>query len=133
MKNLMICGLVICLFSACLEKINPSKLTNTKWELVELPGLKLPATSKATLNFGEGLKVSGKSFCNNYGGQAEIKDNKVALKNVFGTKMFCQETADLEHAYLSALNETSGAKMVDGKLYLLNGEKTLLVFNKSAE
>lgn len=129
MKNLIICGLVICLFSACLEKIDPSKLKNTNWELTELPGLKLPDT-KATLNIDEGLKISGKSFCNNYGGQAEITDDKIVLKNVFGTKMFCQDTEALERAYLAALNETTNAKLVDGKLHLLNGKKTLLVFNK---
>ncbi|WP_316803988.1 META domain-containing protein [Pedobacter nototheniae] len=131
MKNLFICGLIICLFSACLEKIDPSTLTNTKWELAELPGKKLPET-KATLNFGEGLKISGKSFCNNYGGQGEITDNKFVLKNIFGTKMFCQETDDLERAYLTALNETTHAKLIDGKLHLLNGDKTILVFNKLA-
>ena len=132
MKNLIICGLVIGLFSACLEKIDPSKLTNTKWELIELPGLKLPNT-KATLNFGEELRISGKSFCNNYGGQAEIADNKIVVKNVFSTKMFCQETEALERAYLTALKETTNAKLENGKLHLLNGAKTVLIFNKIAQ
>ncbi|RZJ78289.1 MAG: META domain-containing protein, partial [Flavobacterium sp.] len=55
-------------FGNILEKLDPASFTNTKWELTELPGLKLPATTKATLNFGDSLKVSGKSFCNSYGG-----------------------------------------------------------------
>lgn len=130
MKNLIYCGLIICFFSACLEKIDPNALTNTKWELIELPGSTLPINAKATLNFADSLKLSGKSFCNGYGGQAKIADNKITLKNVFGTKMFCQETDAAERAYLSALNETNTAKIVDNKLYLLNGEQTLLVFSK---
>ena len=44
--------------------------------------------------------------------------------------MYCQETASVENAFLSALNETNSAKMVDGKLYLLKGEETILVFTK---
>lgn len=131
MKNLIFIGLVLLLFSSCKEKIDPSKFTNTQWELTELPGLTLPAAAKATLNFADSLKLSGKSFCNNYGGRAEIADNKISLKNVFGTKMFCQETDAAERAYLHALNQVNSAKLTDNKLYLLNGDKTLLVFTKT--
>lgn len=131
MKQLFIFGLLICLFSSCLEKINPDELKNTKWELTELPGLTLPTTAKATLNFADSLKVTGKSFCNNYGGQAEIADNKIIVKNVFGTRMFCQETDAAERFYLQTLNQVNAAKIADGKLILLNGDKTILIFKKS--
>ncbi|SDD76165.1 META domain-containing protein [Pedobacter soli] len=131
MKNLIFIGLVLLLFSSCKEKIDPAKFTNTQWELTELPGLTLPAAAKATLNFADSLKLSGKSFCNSYGGQAEIADNKITVKNVFSTKMFCQETDAAERAYLHALNQVNSAKVTDNKLYLLNGEKTLLVFTKT--
>ncbi|UKT64472.1 META domain-containing protein [Pedobacter mucosus] len=131
MKNLFICGLLLCLLSSCLEKFDASKLNNTQWELVELPGLTLPTTAKATLNFADSLKVSGKSFCNSYGGQAEIIENRLSVKNVFSTKMFCQETNKAESSYLEALNQVDAAKLVDDKLTLLNGDKPLLVFTKS--
>ncbi|KIA92597.1 hypothetical protein OC25_16280 [Pedobacter kyungheensis] len=131
MKNLIFIGLFLLLFSACNEKIDPAKFTNTQWELTELPGLTLPAAAKATLNFADSLKLSGKSFCNSYGGQAEVADNKISVKNVFSTKMFCQETDAAERAYLHALNQVNSAKVTDNKLYLLNGEKTLLVFTKT--
>ena len=131
MKNLIFIGLVLLLFSSCKEKIDPAKFTNTQWELTELPGLTLPAAAKATLNFADSLKLSGKSFCNSYGGQAEVADNKISVKNVFSTKMFCQETDAAERAYLHALNQVNSAKVTDNKLYLLNGEKTLLVFTKT--
>jgi heat shock protein HslJ len=131
MKNLIIFAFILCLFSSCLEKIDPAKLANTKWELTEMSGSTLPANAKATLNFGDSLRVSGKSFCNNYGGKAEISGNKVALKNIFGTKMFCQETATAENTYLTALNQVNAAKLNGGKLQLLNGDKTLLVFTQS--
>jgi len=130
MKNLLLFSILICLLSACLDKIDPGKLKNTKWELSKLTGKTLPKTAKATLNFGDSLNVSGKSFCNSYGGKAEITEDKVALKNIFSTKMFCQETATEESAFLNALNETDHVKMVDGKLELLKGEQTLLVFTK---
>ncbi|MGM9477397.1 META domain-containing protein [Pedobacter sp. GSP4] len=131
MKNFIVCGLMILLFASCKEKLDPASFTNTKWELTELPGLSLPQSAKATLNFADSLKISGKSFCNNYGGRAEIADNKISVKDVFGTRMFCQETDAAERSYLHALNQVNGAKLADNKLYLLNGDKTLLVFTKT--
>jgi heat shock protein HslJ len=45
--------------------------------------------------------------------------------------MFCQETATAENTYLTALNQVNAAKLNGGKLQLLNGDKTLLVFTQS--
>ncbi|WP_145856320.1 META domain-containing protein [Pedobacter suwonensis] len=131
MKNLIYCGILILLLSSCKEKLDPAKFTNTKWELISLPGLTLPSNAKATLNFADSLKFSGKSFCNSYGGQGEITDHKINVKNVFSTKMFCQETEAAERAYLHALNQVNNAKIADDKLQLLNGDKTLMVFTKT--
>ncbi|KQN32594.1 hypothetical protein ASE92_18550 [Pedobacter sp. Leaf41] len=113
-----------------MEKFDQNKLTQTKWELTELPGLTLPTTTKATLNFGDSLKVTGKSFCNNYGGKAEVVDNKIMLKNLFSTKMFCQETDAAERAYLQAINQVNAAKIENNQLTLSNGTQKLLVFSK---
>ncbi len=130
MKNLFFCAIILCLFSACLEKIDPKKLKETKWELTELPGLTLPATTKATLVFGDSLNISGKSFCNSYGGKAEIKDQKIILKDVISTRMFCQETDAAERAYMQAINQVTDAKILTEELQLWNADKKLLVFKK---
>ncbi|MFD2288748.1 META domain-containing protein [Pedobacter petrophilus] len=130
MKNLFTLAIILGLFSACLEKNDPKKLTNTKWELSELPGLTLPASAKATLVFGDSLKISGKSFCNSYGGKAEIADQKIVLKEVISTRMFCQETDAAERAYMQAINQVTGAKIMDKELQLLKGNEKLLVFKK---
>ncbi|WP_231462205.1 META domain-containing protein [Pedobacter sp. Leaf132] len=130
MKNLLILGIALCFFSSCLEKVNPDTLKNTNWELTSITGITLPESGTASLIFGDSLKVSGKSFCNSYGGKAEINEDKVSLKNLFSTKMFCQDTDSSERAYLNALNETNNIKIVDNKLELLKDEKTLLVFTK---
>jgi len=132
MKNLFVYGIIICLFSSCLEKNDPKKLTNTKWELIELPGLALPATTKATLFFADSLKISGKSFCNSYGGKVEVKDQKIVLKDIISTRMFCQETDAAERAYVQAINQVTDAKINENELQLLNGDKKLLVFKKLA-
>ncbi|WP_443944132.1 META domain-containing protein [Pedobacter sp. AW1-32] len=130
MKNLILFSFLIVLFSACSNKFSADSLQNTKWQLTKLPGLALPANGQATLNFSDSLRISGKSFCNNFGGQAEISGKNVSLKNIFGTKMFCQETDAAERAYLQAINQVNQAKIDNGKLYLMHGEQTLLVFNK---
>ncbi|WP_443938238.1 META domain-containing protein [Pedobacter sp. MW01-1-1] len=130
MKKLFFFIAAICLFSACLEKTDAEALKNTKWELTEFPGNTLPSDAKATLNIADSLKISGKSFCNNYGGQGEIVDGKLTLKNIFGTKMFCKNSAAAESAYLKALNQVNKANVKDGKLTLLQEDKPLLVFSK---
>jgi heat shock protein HslJ len=133
MKNLFTLAIIIGLFSACKEKIDIKKLENTKWELTELPGLTLPSTTKATLVFADSLKISGKSFCNSYGGKLELKEQKISLKDVISTRMFCQETDAAERAYMQAINQVTGAKTAEGELRLLNGDKTLLIFKKVAK
>ena len=130
MKNLFTFAAILCLFSACLDKTDAGKLTNTHWELTELPGLNLPTSAKATLNFGDSLKISGKSFCNNYGGQAEIVEEKIKLKNIFGTRMFCGETDAAERAYLQAVKEVTAAKIDGNVLELWNGAQKLLVYKR---
>lgn len=130
MKNLLICSVLLCFLSSCLEKLNPESLKNTKWELTEMTGKTLPSSVKATLNFNDSLRVSGKSFCNSYGGELDLKGEETRLKNVYSTKMFCEQTASAENDFLKALNETDQAKIVNGKLQLLKGDQTLLIFNK---
>ena len=130
MKNLLICGALLCFLSSCLNKFAPETLKNTKWELTEMTGKTLPANAKATLNFSDSLGINGKSFCNSYGGELDLKDDQAMIKNVFSTKMFCEATAAAENAFLTALNETDHAKVVNGKLQLLKGEQTLLIFSK---
>ncbi len=138
MKNFLVVGLLICLASACSEKMNNNKmavadtsqLANTKWELIQLLGTSLPTEAKATLQFTDSLRISGKSFCNNYGGQAVMSGNKLKFDKVFGTKMFCQESADAENLYLKALNEANMVQVKDSSLVLLNGNKQLLVYKK---
>ncbi len=130
MKKLLTIILLIGLLTSCREKFDPKTLNNTHWVLQQLPGLILPADTKATLNFASELKISGKSFCNNYGGQVQVQDDKIELKNVFGTKMFCQETAEAESAYLNALSKVNQAKLVNNQLQLFDDNTLLLVFKK---
>lgn len=131
MKYTFLLAMIVCLFSSCLEKFDANQLNNTHWVLKELKGTTLPTESKATLNFAEGLKVSGKSFCNNYGGIATVTDGKIALKNLFSTKMMCMNTDAAERAYLGAINQVNSAKIENNELILSKDKETLLIFEKS--
>lgn len=64
------------------------------------------------------------------GGQAVVNNGKLAFDKVFSTKMFCQESAEAETAYLKALNQANMAQIKDSSLVLLNGNKELLVYKK---
>lgn len=53
------------------------------------------------------------------------------LKDLFSTKMFCQDSNAAESAYMQALNQVNEAKMSEGKLQLFNRDQLLLVFKKA--
>ena len=76
------------------------------------------------------LKFSGKSFCNSYGGQGEITDHKINVKNVFSTKMFRKEAKMRGKSALWAKFGEGDEMMFDFfkfYLYIPNGEDELVM------
>ena len=132
MKKVLL-GLMLVLFlQACAEKIGMESILNTNWVLTEWPGQTMPnTTKKATLNFAADIKVSGKSFCNGFGGSASINGNTIKFSELMGTMMYCEDVGRAEGKYTEGLRTTNAFKIVGDKLQLFNGDKLLMVFSKA--
>lgn len=80
----------------------------------------------------EGSTVSGRSACNQYGGQVVVKDGVVQFGDLFSTEMACAEPIMAsEAAYHAALAGVRAASR-DGDTLTLTGPGVELVFGKVA-
>ena len=131
MKKLILVLFVAFTLQACSEKTTGISVQNSKWLLSEWPGQTLPSVRSATLNFDTANKVSGKSFCNGFGGEAIIKGNSVKFDQLLGTMMFCEDVGNAEKNYLDGLKATTSFKIVDNKLQLYKDATLLMVFTKT--
>jgi heat shock protein HslJ len=130
MKKILLSILLIFTFQACTEKMANNNIKDSKWILSEWPGKTIPTVKQATLNFDTTSKISGKSFCNGFGGNAIIDGNTIKFEEIMGTMMYCDDIGDAEKLYLEDLKATNSFKVVGNKLQLLNGSQLLMVFAK---
>lgn len=131
MKNLLLGLMLILAITSCSKKITGNSVNDTKWVLTEWPTKTLPIGKEATLSFDAEHKISGKSFCNGFGGNAIIKSNTIKFDQVFGTMMYCEEVGQAEKIYLDDLKATNAFKVVGNKLHLFKDDQLLMVFTKS--
>ncbi|MEQ1585875.1 MAG: META domain-containing protein [Cyclobacteriaceae bacterium] len=101
-------------------------LEDTYWVLTELDGKPI-----ATINEAKKLHVllnpvtktaSGFAGCNQFTGEYTLEGKKLSLKNVASTRMFCQETMEIETRFLQALAETDSYKIEEHVLFLTKGD-----------
>lgn len=132
MKRIFLVLIVALALQSCSEKIGKDAVANTNWVLTEWPGETMPnTTKKATLSFGDADQVSGKSFCNGFGGTAKIEGSTIKFSELMGTMMFCEDVGQAEGKYTAGLKNTDSFKVVGGKLQLLQNGKLLMVFSKA--
>ena len=132
MKKLILGFAMMLMMQACSEKIGIQSIVNTKWVLTEWPNQIMPNTEKkALLNFGTDDSVSGKSFCNSFGGKATISGRTIKFSELMGTKMFCEDVGQAESKYTEGLRSANSFNVIGNKLQLLNGDKLLMVFSKA--
>ncbi|RZL50495.1 MAG: META domain-containing protein [Pedobacter sp.] len=132
MKKLFLGLVLVFILQACTQKMTAESVSNTNWVLTEWPGETMSnTTKKATLNFDANSKVSGKSFCNGFGGNVTITDGTIKFSELIGTMMFCEDVGQAEGKYTEGLRNANAFKIVDGKLQLLKDEKVLMIFSKA--
>ena len=66
-----------------------SLLRGREWVVADINGAGFVEGSRATLNFGEDGRVSGRASCNNYTGQYSLSGEGVTVSNTAGTMMAC--------------------------------------------
>jgi heat shock protein HslJ len=131
MKKILLGLILVFTFQACSEKMTGETVKNSKWLLSEWPGQTLPIGKEGSLSFDAENKISGKSFCNGFGGNAVVNGNTIKFEQIFGTMMFCEEVGQAEKNYLDGLRAINSYKVDGGKLQLFIDGKLVMVFSKA--
>jgi heat shock protein HslJ len=67
-----------------------SLLQGREWVVEDVDGARLTDGSRATLNFGENARVSGRASCNAYTGQYSLSGEGLSISKTAGTMMACE-------------------------------------------
>ena len=136
MKQLyFICVILIISTSSCkspkeaMQSSTP--LYNTKWSLKKIHdnGNEEIVNTKAFIRFDkEKGNAGGNGSCNSFGSSSIINGNEVSLKNVFSTKMYCEQVQLMENKFLSSLEKVTRYEIKDKSLFLYRDKELILEF-----
>jgi putative lipoprotein len=111
-------------------KADLATLANGKWELATLYGnaVVMPADrEKPYLKMDSlGTGVSGFAGCNRVFGGMVLHGDSISFPALASTKMFCQDSQQVEDKFMQALNETRTYTLKGDEL-VLQGAKELAV------
>ena len=110
--------------------INQS-LYDTKWSLRKIhteTGVQ-DVQTKAFIKFNEEKKsAGGNGSCNTFGSSIMIHNNQVSFKNIFSTKMYCEDVQQIENIFLNQLGKVNRFEIKNKTLFLYNDKDVLLEF-----
>jgi len=101
------------------------------WSLIEIDASPVElgdADTAVNLSFGPVEKVVfGFSGCNRYSGSYKFTAETLSIGPIAATRMMCTNSMELEHSFLSALDNVTSARLDGGTLVLSNdaGSTTL--------
>jgi len=115
-------------------------LKGTDWQLVSFNRNRPIGSRPITLSFDGGIRLSGNSGCNRYGGQSyhdgkylnldfSAKDSDKNAAPLFSTKMYCPSPAGLmnqEREYLAQLRASRRYSVSGDSLTIRDGANTLV-------
>ncbi len=86
---------------------NNSDLSPRVWKLMKVEGVAVNA-SKASISFNlEKNTVGGNGGCNGFGGDLAKKGNEIKISQIISTKMFCDQTSEIENKFLENLERVT--------------------------
>ncbi|MCW5909733.1 MAG: META domain-containing protein [Cyclobacteriaceae bacterium] len=95
-------------------------LENTRWTLTELNTQPVSIETKPYLVFAaKSMVLNGFGGCNQLAGSYESSGHKIKFNNIAATRMFCQETMQVEAAFLQGLQSISHYRIEGHELILL--------------
>lgn len=113
------------------QQVTEQQIQHHKWQLVSINDNAIVAADYQRvpyLDIGEKLTVTGHSGCNNYFGQASLKENKFKVENLGSTMKMCGEVeVQTELSMTKTLMESSDISL-DDKTLTLKGPENTLVF-----
>lgn len=119
-------------FSAfALKKQAPSSLYETKWTLksIHTDGTKEEVKTKAFIQFhAEKKSAGGNGSCNSFGSNFTCSGNQISFKNIFSTKMYCEEMQKTEDTFFKQLEKVNRFEIKSKTLLLYQGDVLLLEF-----
>src|SRR5215204_5418837 len=141
MKELYFACIAIILFTASCTSAKetmeqPIPIYNTKWSLKKFYTDRKEETvdTKAFIRFDkEKGSAGGNGSCNSFGSNATVASNEVSLKNIFSTKMYCEQVQQIENKFLGSLEKVTRYEIKDKSLFLYNDKVLLLEFAAAEE
>ncbi|ATI47775.1 heat-shock protein HslJ [Vibrio parahaemolyticus] len=111
------------------KEITAQDLQHHNWELVQVDGknIVLDENQKAArLEIGENLTANGNAGCNNFFGQAELKNNQLRIEKMGMTMKMCMEDQmKIENAMTQILSNWSDITLTKDGLVLKNADHEL--------
>ncbi|QOI96144.1 MAG: META domain-containing protein [Flammeovirgaceae bacterium] len=113
-------------------KTQEISLQATEWKLLHLGQDDVSMLQNpVTLTFTENeSRISGFGGCNRYFGSFSQSGNRISFTGVGSTKMYCDETMNVEDTFFRLLNEVDAFNVQGEKLVLLKGATPLLEFTR---
>ena len=85
----------------------------------------------ATLRYDpEKNSTGGIGGCNSFGAKYIREGDNISFKDIFSTKMYCENFQKSENAYFDALSKVTRFTAADTELILYINDQRLLVFGK---
>lgn len=130
LKTLVTAISLLVLMTACasngdnVKEITAQDLQHHNWELVQIDGknIELKERQQAPrLEIGENLTANGNAGCNNFFGQAELKNNQLRIEKMGMTMKMCMDDQmKIEQAMSETLTEWSDITLTKEGLMLKN-------------
>jgi heat shock protein HslJ len=141
MKQLyFVCITMVIFTSSCTSSKETTKsstpLYNTKWSLKKIHdnGNEEILNTKAFIRFDkEKESAGGNGSCNSFGSGSIINGNEVSFKNVFSTKMYCEQVQLIENNFLGSLEKVTRYEIKDKSLFLYKDKELILEFAAAEE
>ena len=114
----------------------PIPLYNTRWSLKKIynDGKEEIVNTKSFIRFDKAKgSAGGNGSCNSFGSTATIDGNEVSFKNIFSTKMYCEQVQQFENKFLSSLEKVTRYEIKDKTLLLYGDQDLLLEFAAGEE
>jgi heat shock protein HslJ len=126
------CILFACSSSKSMMATAQAPLYGTKWSLKKIyqDSGTTDVSTKAFIRFDSEKKSGGgNGSCNNFGSSITVEGQQIGFRNIFSTKMYCEDVQQIENAFLSQLDKVTRYEIGDSTLKLFGGDKVLLEFS----
>lgn len=138
-KLIMIALVSIFAFSSCksgkekIPKSEQKELTNDTFSVTSINKEQIE-NKDVFINIDlKNNRISGKGGCNNFGANFTQENGNIELGMPMVTKMYCEESADLEHKFFGALSKVKSYLYNGTQLQMLDEEGNILIKAKKKQ